>query len=177
MKAHSVTKLGIRICLQPENSLQFDFALGVNSTHVSSELDLFYNHVNNFIFIQRSEDQSVSGSDNLPVFRFNDGNAQFYGGEFRLDIHPHPWDWMHLGNTFSYVRATLENQPSESHNLPFIPAPVWISDIKIEIKNRCNLLKNSYVKFGMSNTWKQNHIYSAYETETKTPGYTLLNMG
>jgi len=165
--------------LNPETSLQFDYAIGMNTTHVSAELNLFTNSVNHFIF---SKKLSTLGEpepmfDNLPAFQFTDGNARFYGGEFQIDIHPHPWDWLHLENSFSYVNGTLKNQPQESRDLPFIPAPVWVSDVKIEFDKVGRFLANAYFKIGIDKTWKQNHFYAAYDTETATPGYTLLNMG
>ena len=165
--------------LKPETSLQFDYAIGMNTTHVSAELNLFTNSVNHFIF---SKKLSTLGEpepefDNLPAFQFTDGNARFYGGEFQIDIHPHPWDWLHLENSFSYVNGTLKNQPSESRHLPFIPAPVWVSDVKIEFDKVGRFLANAYFKIGIDKTWKQNRFYAAYDTETATPGYTLLNLG
>jgi len=165
--------------LKPETSLQFDYAIGMNTTHVSAELNLFTNSVDHFIF---SKKLSALGEpdplfDNLPAFQFTEGNARFYGGEFQIDIHPHPWDWLHFENSFSYVNGTLKNQPSESRDLPFIPAPVWVSDVKIEFDKVCPFLANAYFKIGIDKTWAQNQFYAAYDTETATPGYTLLNMG
>jgi len=165
--------------LKPETSLQFDYAIGMNTTHVSAELNLFTNAVDHYIF---SKKLSTLGEpepmfDNLPAFQFTEGNAQFYGGEFQIDIHPHPWDWLHLENSFSYVNGTLKNQPNESRDLPFIPAPVWVSDVKIEFDKVGRFLANAYFKIGIDKTWAQNHYYAAYNTETATPGYTLLNMG
>jgi len=165
--------------LKPETSLQFDYAIGMNTTHVSAELNLFTNAVDHYIF---SKKLSTLGEpepmfDNLPAFQFTEGNAQFYGGEFQIDIHPHPWDWLHLENSFSYVNGTLKNQPNESRDLPFIPAPVWVSDVKVEFDKVGRFLANAYFKIGIDKTWAQNHYYAAYNTETATPGYTLLNMG
>ncbi len=165
--------------LKSENSLQLDYALGLNTTHVSAEMDLFTNTVNHFIFSKKIDISSNTNPqfDNLPVFKFGDDNAHFYGGEFQLDIHPHPLDWIHFENTFSYVMGTLDNQPANAHYLPFIPAPHWMSDLKIEINTLKQYLSNAYVKFGIDKTWEQNHIYAAFNTETSTPGYTLLDMG
>jgi iron complex outermembrane receptor protein len=164
--------------LKPETSLQFDFIFGINTTHVSTELDLFTNRVNHFIYINKTADQSDNSIyEGLPVFQFSEGDAQFYGGEFQFDVHPHPWDWLHIENSFSYVRGTLLNQPEDSQNLPFIPAPVWVSDLKFELGNPVKWMNQAYLKIGMDKTWAQNHVYSAFDTETKTPGYTLLNAG
>lgn len=165
--------------LKPESSMQVDYAIGLNTTHVSTELDLFMNGINNFIFSNRADSSVYAGPqfNNVPVFRFTQGKARFYGGEFEIDIHPHPLDWIHFENNFSYVLGKLAGQPDSMRYLPFIPAPRWISDIKVEFKQVGRFLSNSYVKFGIQKTWAQNHIYSAFNTETATPGYTLLDMG
>jgi iron complex outermembrane receptor protein len=165
--------------LKPESSLQIDYAIGLNSTHVSTELNLFVNNIHHFIFSNRADSSVYSGPqfNNVPVFRFTQGKATFYGGEFELDIHPHPLDWIHFENNFSYVLGKLAGQPDSMRYLPFIPAPRWISDIKIEFRKVGRFLSNSYLKFGIQKTWAQNHVYSAFNTETATPGYTLLDMG
>ena len=165
--------------LKPESSLQFDYAIGMNTTHVSAELNLFTNAVNHFIFSKKlsTSEDSQELYDGLPAFQFTEGNARFYGGEFQIDIHPHPLDWLHLENSFSYVNAILKNQPEESRHLPFIPAAVWISDVKVDFDKLNRFMANAYFKGGIEKTWAQNNYYAAYDTETATPGYTLLNMG
>lgn len=164
--------------LKPETSLQLDYALGLITTHVSAELNVFTNAVNHYIFSNKLSSQEPDPLfGNLPAFRFTEGNARFYGGEFQIDIHPHPLDWLHLENSFSFVNGTLKNQPDESRYLPFIPAPVWISDVKAEFDKVNRFLANSYISVGIEKNWKQDHFYAAYNTETATPGYTLLHMG
>jgi iron complex outermembrane receptor protein len=165
--------------LNPETSLQFDYALGVNTTHVSAELNLFTNVVDHYIFANKISisDGDEDLYDGLPAFKFTTGDARFYGGEFQIDFHPHPLDWLHIENSFSYVNATLKNQPDESRHLPSIPAPVWVYDVKTDFDKINRFMANTYFKIGIEKTWEQNNFYSAYDTETATPGYTLLNMG
>lgn len=165
--------------LNPETSLQFDYSIGLNSTHVSTELNLFTNSVDQYIFSHQinSVSENTRQDQNIDTFEFTQGDAHLFGGEFQLDIHPHPLDWLHFENTFSLVNGTLRDQPESSHYLPFIPAPHWNSEIKTEFKQAGGFLSNVYIKAGIEKTWTQNHFYAAYGTETQTPGYTLLNLG
>ena len=39
--------------LKPENSLQLDYTLGLNTQHISAELNLFDNRINNYIFARK----------------------------------------------------------------------------------------------------------------------------
>lgn len=164
--------------LKSENSLQFDYSLGFNTDHVSADLDLFANGIDNFIFLRKLE--NGSGSDSLiegySVFKYTSGNASLTGGEFTIDIHPHPLDWLHFENSFSYVNSILKKQPDSSKYLPLTPAAKLTSDLKITSGNLGKYVKNAFIKVGVTHYFKQNHYYAAYATETATPGYTLLNL-
>jgi iron complex outermembrane receptor protein len=165
--------------LKAEKSLQFDAALGINTHHLTVELDVFSNTINDFIFSQKLS--NASGNDSITqgysTFRFVSGNAQLMGGEIMIDIHPHPLDWLHVENAFSYVQAAQKNQPDSTRYLPFTPAPKIQSELKADIKTKSKWLNNAYVKIELENYLEQNHFYSAYGTETKTPAYTLLDIG
>ena len=165
--------------LDSEKSFQVDFTTGLNTSHVASELNLFTNSVNNFIFSHKLEDAAGNPvlTDNVPVFLYTSGKAFLYGGEFTLDIHPHPHDWIHFENSLSYVHAELRDQPAEARHLPFTPPFHWRSDIKAEFGQNNNHFKNAYVRLGIDWYSAQNNVFSAYGTETATPGYTLLNLG
>ncbi|MEI6754346.1 MAG: TonB-dependent receptor [Paludibacter sp.] len=163
--------------LKPESSLQIDYELGFESEHISSKLNLFMNFIDNYIFSSRLPGKNGNDSiiDNFPAFKFSSGNARIMGGEFSIDIHPHPQHWLHFENSFSYVNSQLLNQPDSTRYLPLTPAPKWKSDIRIDIHNSLKTLKNLYFLVGIEHNFAQNNIYSAYNTETPTPAYTLLN--
>ncbi|MFV0376770.1 MAG: TonB-dependent receptor [Mangrovibacterium sp.] len=165
--------------LTPEKSLQFDWGLGIDSKHVSAELNLFQNRVDNYIY--RHKLGAAAGGDSLinnnPAFKYTGGDARLYGGELFIDMHPHPWHFLHFQNTFSYTRGKLENQPAGMDNLPMIPPARWLSEIKLTAKKLNKRMENSWLNFGLEHNWKQEKIFSAYHTETATPAYTLLNAG
>ncbi|MEI7675341.1 MAG: TonB-dependent receptor [Bacteroidales bacterium] len=165
--------------LKPENSLQLDYTIGINAEHISAELNLFDNQIDNYIYLRKLS-KNIGGDSimgNYSAFKYFSGNAHLYGGEFRFDIHPHPFDWLHIENSFSFVHATQLNQPDSTKYLPFTPPAKWLCTVKCELNKCGNVLTNSYVKIEFENYFAQNQIYSAYATETKTSGYTLLNAG
>ena len=67
------------------------------------------------------------------------------------------------------------NQPDSTRYLPLTPAPKWKTDIRVDIHNSLKNMKNLYFLIGIEHDFTQNNIYSAYQTETATPAYTLLN--
>ena len=165
--------------LKSEHSLQLDYELGYNTEHVSAKVNLFANNIRNYIYSHKIN--SVNGGDSIQsgysTYKFNSGNALLFGGEAYLDIHPHPLDWLHFENTFSYVHSELQNQSDSTRYLPFTPAPKWTSDIRVDLDHTGKLLKNTYFSFGIEHDFKQANIFSAYNTETVTDAYTLLNAG
>lgn len=163
--------------LKPESSLQLDYELGYNTEHVSAKVNLFANNISNYIF-SRKLSSNVSGDsivDGVSAYKFDSGNAQLIGGEAYIDIHPHPLDWLHFENSFSFVQAQLINQPDSTKYLPFTPGAKWKSDIRADIDKAGQYLKNCFVSFGLEHYFMQDKIYSAFNTETMTPAYTLLN--
>ncbi|MEY2829501.1 MAG: hypothetical protein RIQ33_1359, partial [Bacteroidota bacterium] len=100
-----------------------------------------------------------------------------YGTELSIDIHPHPLDWLHFENSFSYVKADFIQGADSLKNLPFIPAPRFQSEIKMEKQKLLKWIQHSYLKIGMEYNFAQNNIFNAYHTETKSIAYNIINAG
>ncbi len=168
--------------LKSEISHQLDVAYFLNSDHLSFEFTPFINLISNYIFTEKLEDANgndviIDPNDPVPAFQFTQGNAQLFGGEIFVDIHPHPFDWLHVENSFSYVRATQNNRPENQKFLPFIPAPKYRGEIKTQFKEISEGITDFYAKFSVDHYFNQNNVYSAFNTETTTPSYTLLSVG
>ena len=163
--------------LKSESSMQLDYELGYNTEHVSAKLNLFANNISNYIFSRKLS--STLGGDSIaesvPVYKFDSGNAQLVGGEAYLDLHPHPLDWLHFENSFSFVNAQLRNQSDSTKYLPMTPAAKWKSDIRMDLDKMGRNLKNVYLSIGLEHFFMQDKVFSAYNTETATPAYTLFN--
>jgi iron complex outermembrane receptor protein len=168
--------------LKSEVSHQIDLAYFLNSDHVTFEFTPFTNFISNYIFSGKLT--SAFGGDSIPdltdptpAYKFTQGDATLIGGEIYLDIHPHPFDWLHIENSFSYVEARQNNQADSTKYLPFIPAPKYRGELKAQFKKVGKNLANFYIKFGVDYFFKQDKIFSAFGTETQTPSYTLLSAG
>ncbi|MDF2435660.1 MAG: TonB-dependent receptor plug [Bacteroidota bacterium] len=165
--------------LKPESSFQLDLSAGINTEHVSAEIDLFSNTISDFIFSRKLNSQSGSDSirDGAIAFEFVSGKANLNGGEIMIDIHPHPLDWLHFENSFSYVQSEQKGVPDSTRYLPYTPPAKLQSELKADIKKTGKFMSNTFIQFGMETYFEQDKFYSAYQTETATPGYTLLNAG
>lgn len=168
--------------MKAETSLQFDYAIGLNTNHVSAEIDVFNNNIQNFIYAEKLSsmaggDSIIDPADPVPTFKYTQGNANLFGGEVTIDVHPHPLDWIHFENSFAYVQGIQKNATDSTKYLPFIPAPKFSSNLRFDLHFRKGILKNAYIKVGLDQYFRQAKIFSAYGTETETPGYTLIHFG
>ena len=173
---------------KPEFSLQEDIGLFFDSEHISASAEIFNNIINNYIFNQKIG--SLNGGDSIytesgnkyPVFKFRQTQAQLYGGEARIDIHPHPLDWLHFENSISIVYAQNLGGSGAIINttnkyLPFIPPVHTNSELRAEFRKKRLCFSDIFVKIGVQYYAAQNRAFTADNTETKTPGYTLIDAG
>ena len=166
--------------LKSEYSTQLDAGLDFSSDYVHAQASAFVNWINHFIFSHRIEaadahalpDVTVEETDD-DYFRYTQGDARLWGFELSLDVHP--IERLHFLNAFSYVNAMLLDQPADRKYLPLTPAPRWTSELSYDLILHGRTLNNTFVKVGIEQNLKQNHFFSAYDTETATPAYTLLS--
>jgi len=169
--------------LKSETSWQADFGFEINSEHVLFNAGTFYNSINNFIFYSKLS--AAGGGDSLvlvdqdfiPAFGFEQRAAYLAGFEALVDLHPHPLDWLHWQNSISYVRGIFKEPVEGVKNVPLIPATRWLSELKTELLSKGKTVRNLFLFFEVDHTFDQNTPFTAYDTETSTPGYTLLNAG
>jgi iron complex outermembrane receptor protein len=169
--------------LKSEKSLQFDIGTEWSNEHVSFSGNLFYNMVSGYIYYQKLNsalggDSVINkGGSDFYAFAYKQQNANLYGAECNLDVHPHPLDGLHIENTLSYVRGSFNHAVDNSNNLPTIPPFRWLSEIKYEFGKAASSNKNNYVSLQFDNVSSQNNPFTGYNTETATAGYTLINVG
>ncbi|HSN48889.1 MAG TPA: TonB-dependent receptor, partial [Flavobacterium sp.] len=151
--------------LKTEQNLQTDLNLEYKSSHVEFFANGFYNHINNYIYT------SPTGAiiDDNAVFDYIQNDAKLFGGEIGLHFHPHPLDWLHYEASFE----TVTGKKQDGNYLPLIPANNWTNTIRTEFKIK-NWLEDGHASLNVSTTFNQNNV-SGFET--KSNGYTLVNLG
>lgn len=168
---------------KPEFSLQPDFGIAYSSKYLAFTADVFYNYIQNYIYNQKLS--SVHGGDSILVagnqtFQFQSARAQLYGGEVSLDIHP--VTSLHIENALSLVYGDFLGQKGQAVSdseryLPLIAPIHGTSEVRYDFNIKKAQIVNAFVKVGVTYYAKQDRIYSAFGTETSTPGYALLNAG
>jgi len=170
--------------LLSENSFQVDAGVELNTEHLSFGVSLFNNSIKNYIYFTKTPSQN--GADSIVIvdgeefylFRFDQQNANLYGLELSIDIHPHPLDWLHFENSFSFVRGLLAKPVEDNRNIPFIPAARLLSELRFDLfLKKKGQLQNSYFKIEFDQNFSQMHAFTSFNTETTTPAYSLFNAG
>ena len=152
--------------LKNEQNLQTDLAIEYKNQHFEVFVNGFYNSINNYVFIAPNGDE-IDGNQ---VFVYDQQDANLYGAEAGIHIHPHPLDWLHLESTFQSVRGKLKN----NDNLPLIPANSITNTFRAEFSNKDSWVKNSYSFITLNSVFNQDRISTF---EDATDGYTLLSIG
>lgn len=168
---------------KPEFSLQEDIGLVYSSKYAVLQFSLFNNFINNYIYNQKLI--GVNGQDSVIVtgnqtFKFQSSRANLFGGELSIDLHP--YKVLHFENSLSVVygenKGMKGNSVADSEKyLPFIPPLHGTSELRYDFEIRYLKIKHGFVKAQMEYYANQDQVFSAYKTETRTPGYTLFNAG
>ncbi|MDR5590123.1 TonB-dependent receptor [Christiangramia sp. SM2212] len=151
--------------LTNEQNFQIDLALEWRNEHFEAFVNAFNNSVNDYIFISPTGETL----EEEPVFRYEQANANLYGGEIGVHIHPHPLDWLHLESSFETVTGKL----NDDTYLPLIPANSLTNTLRIEFESG-NSFKDSYTFLRLKNVFDQDN---PSQFETATSGYPLLGAG
>lgn len=168
--------------LKAENSFQLDLGGEWSTEHLYVNAAVFYNYIHNYTFLQKLQD--MNGNDSIPdvnnengyaAYSYTQTSARLFGGELYVDVHPHPFDWLHLENTISYVQGRSDGNTDSTRYLPNIPPFRWLVALRAQRKSLGKCLKNVYVKLELDNYAAQKNVYSAYGTETPSTAYSLLH--
>jgi iron complex outermembrane receptor protein len=164
---------------KPEFSMQEDIGLAFRSDNISGDLDIYNNNISNYIFNQKlinSEGEDSVIVEGNQTFKFQQSKAQIYGLDATLDIHP--FDWLSFENSISFIYGLNKTHVTDSSRyLPLIPPFHTNTELRANFKPGSLKLHLSYISLGMECYAKQSKIYSAYNTETPSSGYILLNAG
>ncbi len=174
--------------LRPEFSLQQDLGFFYSGSHLNASVELFHNAITDYIYNEKL--LSVGGDDSLftqggeefPVYKFRQTGARLIGAEFSMDVHPHPFDWLHFENTVSAVLADNTGGAgialtAGTRYLPTIPPVRFTSELRADLKRPLGRLSRIFVRLAVRVTAAQDRYFAAYGTETYTPGYTLVDAG
>ena len=154
--------------LKAQRNYQFDLNYHYHKPWLTIDISPFYNRIDNYIYLMRTTEIAPIGDGN--IFQHVQNDANFYGGEIAVDIHPNTWLAIH--SSLSLVRADLTNAPLDIEHPTFIPQDRWTNEVKFKIDNVA-FLKQPFASVELMSLFEQNQTG---QNENSTPAYNLLNM-
>jgi iron complex outermembrane receptor protein len=160
--------------LKTEHSINTDLAFRVQTSSIRSEIGVFANYIQNYIFSRpTTETDPVSG---FQIFDVSQGDARLLGVEAAFEYHP--TSYLHLQGTADYTEA--QNTTTDTP-LPSIPPFRATYTVRLEGEH-AGLLESPYFSVGGESNARQTRldpseaeffVASGYQPD----GYTLLNLG
>ena len=144
--------------LVAETSFQTDITLEVNNDDSSLSFDLFYNDINDYIYVSPS---SLT-MDGYKVYNYMQQNATLWGGEIHYSKQT-GIDWLRSHTSLEYING----ETADGDALPFI-APLTFNQVIT-----ANISSNYSFEIDFLAKAKQSRV-SMFETETD--GYSVLNL-
>jgi len=151
--------------LENEQNLQLDLSLEYKAKHFEFFVNAFYNNIFDYIYIAPTGVEI----DDFEVYTYIQNDANLYGGEMGLHLHPHPMDWLHFESSYEMV---IGKQKNDGY-LPRIPANKFDNTLRAEF-DIDNWLDFGYVFLNLESTFNQDKIS---DFENSSDAYNLLNFG
>ncbi|MBK0380254.1 TonB-dependent receptor [Mucilaginibacter segetis] len=170
----------------PEFNLQEDLGFIAYLKDIDIILELFNNQLQNYIYQARLDDDNGNPVIIVPgnaTYQYQQSRARLYGFEATINLHPHNLKWINLNNSVVYVTGINENQQliAQSNGaakyLPFIPPLHIRSQVVLKIPGSLDVFSKVSLQAEVDTYAAQNRFYALNNTETSTPGYTLINCG
>jgi len=170
----------------PEFSLQEDLGFIAYLKDADFMLEVFNNQIQNYIYQSRLDDANGNPVIIVPgntTYQYQQSKARLYGAEFTFNLHPRNTKWFELNNSLAYViglnqnEALIKQSNGAAKYLPFIPPLHIRSEVKLKLQGTYGIFSKVYFRAEADAYAAQNRYYALNDTETPTPGYTLINAG
>jgi iron complex outermembrane receptor protein len=170
----------------PEFSLQEDLGFIAYLKDADFIFEVFNNQIQNYIYQSRLDDANGNPVIIVPgntTYQYQQSKARLYGAEFTFNLHPRNAKWFELNNSAAYViglnqnEALIQQSNGAAKHLPFIPPLHIRSEVKLKLQGSYGIFSKVYFRAEADAYAAQNKFYSLNDTETPTPGYTLINAG
>jgi iron complex outermembrane receptor protein len=167
----------------PEFSLQEDIGADFHFKNISASISLFNNNMQNYIYLSQLTDangNAVLDAQGNKTFQYEQAEAQLFGTELMLNIHPTGLKGFSFDNSFSMVygfnrKKAFKNEGLNGEFLPLIPPAKLLSSLNQTIKTKSKIFQEINGKIEAEYSAAQNRYVALNSTETATPSYTLFN--
>jgi iron complex outermembrane receptor protein len=153
--------------LDAQSNYQLDLTYHLHANWATLNIAPFFNTINNYIYlVQTDEDAPIGGGK---IFQHVQNDANLWGGEIALDIHPVTWLGIH--GSYSMIRADITDDNEGVDHPTFTPQDRLTGEIRLQ-QEQLGFLKRPYFSMEVMNFFEQTRTG---QNEAITPAFTLLN--
>ncbi len=168
----------------PEFSWQEDIGLFSDFPEVSASLSLFNKNIANYIYLNQVVDaqgKPMTDAQGNKTFQYQQASAQLYGLEATFAWIPKNIKGFTFNNQLALCygfnrNPIFDNTKTQGEYLPFIPPARWVSNINQVFTFKSKWFSAINFMAEMDFNAAQNRYQALYQTETRTPRYTLFNL-
>lgn len=168
----------------PEFSLQQDLGAELATKDLSATLSIFNNNIRNYIYLTLLADgagEPITDAQGNKTYQYQQAKAQLYGIEATFSLHPSVWKGFAFDNAFTLNygfnrKSDFKGQETQGEYLPLIPPLHLLSSVSQEFKFQSGAFSRLNIKAEVDINAAQKRYLGLNNTETSTPGYTLVNL-
>lgn len=169
---------------KPEFNLQEDLSLDVTYPEFTGGVSIFHNSVSNYISLFQLTDADGNPVQLVPgnwTYQYQQTSAVLYGFEAYADYTPKAAPTWTIHSSVSSVygkntSARFKNKGDNGEYLSNIPPINWRASIEKTFPIQHSAITQWDVQADANVNGAQNRFFGLYNTETRTPGYTLLGL-
>jgi len=169
----------------PEFSLQEDIGITAHYSNFSGSLSVFNNHVTNYIYLSLlvdADNNPIRDTQGNKTYQYKQSSAQLYGTEATFSLHPEKIKGFRWDNSLALVygfnrKSEYKNDKQNGEYLPLIPPVKFVTDVSQKMTVRSKYITSLTARMETELTAAQNRYLGINNTETRTPGYAVLNVG
>lgn len=152
--------------LKPERSEQLDLGVSYAASRLQAEIALFHRRMDDYVTV--APDPSLPRRLPLSppiVYRYVNGDADFYGGEAQVSQQPVPWlDWR---ASLAWIRGE-----DKTFDEPAFGMPPLTGRLRVRVSPR----PSWWLDLGATAVDRQDRVATA-RLERETPGYAVFDLG
>jgi iron complex outermembrane receptor protein len=153
--------------LDAQSNYQLDLTYHLHTNWATLNIAPFFNSINKYIYlVQTNQDAPIGGGK---VFQHVQNDANLWGGEIALDIHPMTWLGIH--GSYSMIRAKIIDDNADIDHPTFTPQDRLTGEIILQ-QEQLGFFKTPNFSIEVMNFLKQTRTG---QNEAITPAYTLIN--
>jgi iron complex outermembrane receptor protein len=153
--------------LDAQSNYQIDLSYHLHTNWATVNVAPFFNSINNYIYLVQTNEVAPLGGGQ--IFQHVQNDANLYGGEIALDIHP--VDWLGIHSSYSMIRADITDDSEGIEHPTFTPQDRLTGEIKLQQKE-LGVFKRPYFSMEVMRFFEQTRTG---QNEAITPAYALLN--